>query len=119
MKFDGILGLGRMKEAVVANASFIHNLKYDVKFLFPLKFKNDCRNFSLYLSPVEDSSSSGEFQSELVLGGVSSHLIAPHSEFSFFDVTTEHLWTISIRAIYLGNTRIDNCGIQPSFYQKI
>ncbi len=30
MKFDGILGLGRMKEAVVANASFIHNLKYDV-----------------------------------------------------------------------------------------
>lgn len=45
-----------------------------------------------------------------MLGGISSHLIAPHEEFYFFDVTTEHLWTISIRAIYLGNTRIDNCG---------
>lgn len=30
MKFDGILGLGRIKEAVVKNASFIHNLDYDV-----------------------------------------------------------------------------------------
>jgi len=30
MKFDGILGLGRLKEAVVKNASFIHNLEYDV-----------------------------------------------------------------------------------------
>ena len=37
MKFDGILGLGRMKEAVVANASFIHNLKYDVSKFFNMK----------------------------------------------------------------------------------
>jgi hypothetical protein len=33
MMFDGILGLGRIKEAVVANASFIHNLKYSVIIL--------------------------------------------------------------------------------------
>ncbi len=33
MKFDGILGLGRMKEAVVADASFIHNLKSDVNII--------------------------------------------------------------------------------------
>jgi cathepsin D len=34
MKFDGILGLGRVKEAVVRNASFIQNLRYDVKKIF-------------------------------------------------------------------------------------
>lgn len=32
MKFDGILGLGRIKEAVVKNASYIHNLEYDVRY---------------------------------------------------------------------------------------
>lgn len=94
MKFDGILGLGRIKEAVVRNASFIHNLEYD-----------DTRNFSLYLSSSDDD----DAQSELVLGGVSHHLIADGEEFRYFDVTSENLWTINIVAVYLGDERIDNC----------
>lgn len=39
MKFDGILGLGRLKEAVVKNASFIHNLEYDVSSHLKIRLK--------------------------------------------------------------------------------
>ncbi len=34
MKFDGILGLGRVSEAVVKNASFINNIKLEVFIKF-------------------------------------------------------------------------------------
>jgi hypothetical protein len=47
-----------------------------------------------------------------VLGGISPHLIEEGQKFFFFDVTTKHLWTIALRAIYLGTTRIDNCGTE-------
>ncbi|CAD8190332.1 unnamed protein product [Paramecium octaurelia] len=95
MKFDGILGLGRIKEAVVKNASYIHNLEYDT----------DTRNFSLYLSNSDDD----DMSSELVLGGISLHLIAPGEEFKFFEVTSDNLWTVNIKAVFLGDERIDDC----------
>ena len=57
------------------------------------------------MSPHEDD----QQQSELVLGGISAHLIHPGDEFKFFDVTTDNLWTVNIVAVYLGDVRIDNC----------
>jgi len=36
-------------------------------------------------------------------------LIAPGEEFKFFDVTSDNLWTINIKAVFLGDERIDDC----------